>query len=98
MEVKQQATDAFVQKEMPVIVALDNINISKPQRSHDRAFRDTEQSLTPRPDYNLTGKCLIRPTLDGIEELFHDQDTAEEVQRDTTALKPSEFLISKRIQ
>lgn len=91
MEVKQLAIDSFVQKKMPVIVALDNINISKPQRSHDRAFR--EPTSTERPDYNLTGKCMIRPNLDGIEDLFCDKDTAEESQKQLISLESSDYLI-----
>jgi hypothetical protein len=91
MEMKQLAIDNFVQKQMPVIVALDNINISKPQRSHDRAFRDS--TSTVRPDYNLTGKCMIRPNLNGIEDLFHDKDTAEESQRQVKTMEASYYLI-----
>lgn len=88
MEDKQLAINSFV---IPVIVALDNINTSRPHHSHDRTFRDR----TSRPHYNLTGKCIICPNLDGIEDLFQDKVTTEEFQRQPTTLESPDLLIGK---
>ena len=75
LEMSQQLINETFHTDMPVIMLIDNVNMYRGRRRHDRLVR----MLGPKM-WNFTFRGLFIPDLLTIEHLFKQKETAEEAQ------------------
>ena len=64
---------------LPLLLLMDNINISRGNKRHYRLFQKYGEHM-----WNFTGRGLLVPRLDKIEHLFQCKETVLESQHDVT--------------
>ena len=67
----QTVIDAFTQKHAPLIFAFDNINFYNSFVTHHRVFHKKAPNM-----WNFTVRCVIKPNLCEIKQLFETKETA----------------------
>ena len=66
--------------QVPLILLMDNINIYRGNQRYHRLFKDLGSNM-----WNFTGKGLLIPNIEGIEDLFLHRETALQSQHDVTS-------------
>jgi hypothetical protein len=74
----------------PVILLMDNINLYRGRKRHDRLFTD----LGPKM-WNFTGRAAIVPDLSEIGDLFSCKENTTRSQIEITSLTANDLLLGK---
>ena len=79
-QVKKSAElQAKLTSEKPLIVLLDDVNIYRGHQRHHRLFKGPIMNM-----WNFTVRGLLKPIIDGDEELFKDESTSIQSQDSVT--------------
>ena len=62
--------------QVPLILLMDNINIYRGNQRYHRLFKDLGSNM-----WNFTGKGLLIPNIEGIEDLFLHRETVLQSQQ-----------------
>ena len=77
LEEKRSKVKALTPSDMPLILLMDNVNIFRGNKQHHRLFKVCGDRM-----WNFTVSGILRPNLDGLEELFSSQEIAVDSQHD----------------
>ncbi len=88
LEKSQHLIDEKFPTEAPVIMLIDNINMYRGRRRHERLVR----LLGPKM-WNLTVRAALLPNIHGIEHYFQDPTSYAQPQILMTDLEASDILL-----
>ena len=88
LEKSQQLIDEKFRNNMPVIMLIDNVNMYRGKRRHERLVR----MLGPKM-WNFTVRAALVPNLQDIENLFQDYVSFTKPQIEITDLQASDVLL-----
>jgi hypothetical protein len=77
----------------PVILLMDNINMYRGRKRHDRLFQDVGPKM-----WNFTGRAAIIPDLADMTDLITCKETTTQPQIDITSIKPEDIFLGKKRQ
>ena len=90
LEMSEQLINEKFPTNAPVIMLIDNVNMYRGRRRHERLVR----MLGPEM-WNFTVRAALVPSLQGIEQHFEDPVKYTEPQMTITDLKSKDILLGK---
>ena len=87
----QTVIDAFPQKHAPLILAFDNINFYRGFVTHHRVFHKKAPNM-----WNFTVRCVIKPNLCEIKQLFETKETAYYPQKPLDEVVVDDILLDSK--
>ena len=88
MEKLEKSISQRCDDSLPVILLMDNINMYRGKKRHDRLFKEVSPKM-----WNFTGRAAIIPDLTEVKHLFECEETTTNPQIDISSLKVEDILL-----